>query len=465
MRGTDKRDVHLLAHISAPSSRGDDDRYRAQIESYLRCSGTRRRRAAPRPVASTEVQRSQGGPDVYEQEEEVTDPHASGSFIEDTQLAWTALESQLPTSSLAPIRSATKRALSVNNSTAGARGSKATWSSQDGYRRIELTPSRQRQRENPREFRQSSGNRESGVALSSSAREDRNQHHVNSLDRRTPDEIIGSNETTSELPTSYSLSEGTSGSSKEREQLSLRSASDPGPQLGALVADIVDASKLRGQDRSPDKNTGCEVRSNIARRRQPAPLTETDAQPAQPAIDDATLCLLQSLSTTIHPPSPEVSLRAFSSHVTPAMEHLAQESAVSDCFKPVAIFREPELLERGHWSIDCSPWPLEEQVNFWRTLQDVGGSGRAGWGVWCSRGAPIQCEDKTSPERYGEAGGTTKSATETASVGPIRVYCWGEVVKHVYLMLYVASKSRVRRLGLQWIDSEGTVIVQMPRPK
>jgi hypothetical protein len=31
----------------------------------------------------------------------------------------------------------------------------------------------------------------------------------------------------------------------------------------------------------------------------------------------------------------------------------------------------------------------------------------------------------------------------------------------VYLLLYVASNSKVRRLGLQWIDADGEVVVQM----
>jgi hypothetical protein len=46
----------------------------------------------------------------------------------------------------------------------------------------------------------------------------------------------------------------------------------------------------------------------------------------------------------------------------------------------------------------------------------------------------------------------------------VRVFCWGEVVRHVYLMLYVASKSKVRKLGLKWIDAEGEVVVQMRGP-
>ena len=62
------------------------------------------------------------------------------------------------------------------------------------------------------------------------------------------------------------------------------------------------------------------------------------------------------------------------------------------------------------------------------------GPGRVGWGVWCTREADTLV---------------------------VRVYCWGEVARHVYLMLYVASKSKVRKLGLNWVDADGEVVVQM----
>jgi hypothetical protein len=53
------------------------------------------------------------------------------------------------------------------------------------------------------------------------------------------------------------------------------------------------------------------------------------------------------------------------------------------------------------------------------------------------------------------------SAEDNLDFGPVRVFCWGEVVMHVYLLLYLSSSSKVRKLGLQWIDAEGLVVVQM----
>ena len=46
-------------------------------------------------------------------------------------------------------------------------------------------------------------------------------------------------------------------------------------------------------------------------------------------------------------------------------------------------------------------------------------------------------------------------------LGLVKVFCWGEVVPHVYLLLYVASNNRVRKSGLQWVDAEGEVVVRM----
>ena len=70
------------------------------------------------------------------------------------------------------------------------------------------------------------------------------------------------------------------------------------------------------------------------------------------------------------------------------------------------------------------------------------GRGKAGWGVWCAR------------EVVGEEG--------KGGVGEVwRVYCWGEVVREVYLLLYLASKRKVRGMGMRWVDAEGKEVVGM----
>jgi len=41
------------------------------------------------------------------------------------------------------------------------------------------------------------------------------------------------------------------------------------------------------------------------------------------------------------------------------------------------------------------------------------------------------------------------------------VFCWGEIVEHVYLLLYVASKSKIKKIGAVWIDAGGDDVVRM----
>jgi hypothetical protein len=44
----------------------------------------------------------------------------------------------------------------------------------------------------------------------------------------------------------------------------------------------------------------------------------------------------------------------------------------------------------------------------------------------------------------------------------LKVYAWGEVAMHVYLLLFLASERRIRGMGAQWRDYREEVVVQMP---
>lgn len=476
MRDLSNRDVQLLAHISAPSGRSDDDRYKAQAVAYFNSFARQKSKFVRRAVASAETRGPSHNPHPQGSQDEdsrtigLADSHDSTTFIDDTQLAYAALESQLPSSSLAALKSSAKRRISKNRSDGDVDDSRAVSSSRPLAQKIDIASfhGSKRQRSDgsqpslsDKDPVVSSASRDANPPAGGEQDQDTERRSILANDPRNENETHTTYDSTSELPTSYSLSEINSGSLKERQQLSERSSSDPGPQLNALIAKSLPAIKLRGQQSSSAETASGEVRSNTARRRQPA-ATERSQEAGKPsqAPSEATLAALKSLSSSIVPPKAETSIAGCKSHISPAMEHLAQESVIRECYKPVAVSRDLSPLERGHWRIECSSWPLEEQLNFWRSLEDAIGSGRAGWGVWCTRGPVVQCKDDGTTA----AGSLPSSSTsEAATIGPIRVYCWGEVAKHVYLMLYVASKSRVRRLhvGLQWIDSGGLVVIQM----
>jgi hypothetical protein len=316
----------------------------------------------------------------------------------------------------------------------------------------------------------------------------------------------GGNETNSELPTTYSLSDVTTISPKRQFlRTSQRSTSDPGganvstPEEGAPIRrsssqppeaapsgqpvisspspghlkasqrkrnllctkqDDAEAGKSPAQVRPLLEDNQIPQNANGAFR-PPRPLNAEDEQPpnakreaadpdqsasADLQNDAAVLAELASLSDSIRPPEPETSVSKFSTHVT---DDLLSLEAAEIQYNPVMVARVLRPLERGYWLVNVSKCPPTLQLSCWRYLERYVGRGMAGWGVWCTR--------DIDEEQLG---------VQTDNVGngvdSIKVYCWGEVVKHVYFLLYVATGSKARRLKLKWLDAEEKVVVQMP---
>ena len=42
-----------------------------------------------------------------------------------------------------------------------------------------------------------------------------------------------------------------------------------------------------------------------------------------------------------------------------------------------------------------------------------------------------------------------------------KIYCWGEIVREVWLLLFIASHRKVIGAGAEWIDAGGEVVVVM----
>ena len=81
---------------------------------------------------------------------------------------------------------------------------------------------------------------------------------------------------------------------------------------------------------------------------------------------------------------------------------------------------------------------------FWKYLLDFVGGGRAGFGVRCFREVD---------EGVGGAGGGKEEVA--------KIYCWGEVVREVWLLLFLASNRKVLGAGAKWVDAAGEVVVVM----
>ncbi|KAK5117642.1 hypothetical protein LTR62_005065 [Meristemomyces frigidus] len=290
--------------------------------------------------------------------------------------------------------------------------------------------------------------------------------------------------TSSELPTSYSLSDMTSHSSRAHLRNSQRSTSDPGPLRRALRKEgsagiasqpqqrlgskIHESQKTRPKIpiESPDTQAPIAKESFRTAKQSTKPeagnqsrdtLAQTAKAIAHPSPPHSSLITTLpsiphpppfhslDLPTMIHPPPPPTTTQPFQTHLTPTLHHLSTSPLLIKTYTPLTTTRELRALERGHWLIPPSPtttWPEEEQRKFWEFLIEYVGRGKAGWGVWCIR------ED-------------TSAANMGGRLGVVRVYCWGEIAKQIYLMLYVASSGRVRKMGLRWVDSEEKTVVSM----
>ena len=135
--------------------------------------------------------------------------------------------------------------------------------------------------------------------------------------------------------------------------------------------------------------------------------------------------------------------------------------------------------ERGHWSLDPSPWPPALQSEFWTYLGRIIRLGRVGWGVWCVRAGKFDDDnDHDSHDNCSSNSTATTAAINTntstppshllppsslssSSLGPIKIFCWGEIVPHIYLLLYVASRRALRTVEASWVDARNEVVVRI----
>jgi hypothetical protein len=97
-------------------------------------------------------------------------------------------------------------------------------------------------------------------------------------------------------------------------------------------------------------------------------------------------------------------------------------------------------FERGYWRFDARNWPLRHQIKFWRDLMRFVENGTVGLGTSCFR----------------EAG------EKETSLGIVKVFCWGEIVMHVYLFLYTIMRHEMRVQTAAWVDVDGLTVVSIP---
>lgn len=163
----------------------------------------------------------------------------------------------------------------------------------------------------------------------------------------------------------------------------------------------------------------------------------------------ASVSAIQGVSRTLdfsifpldgYPPAPQVSIDCpgkWPSQITAHLAGVATQN--SGRFEPLQKTRTPDLDERGYWSLDCSNWPSMQQQEFWLSLHNEVLSGRLGWSTTLHR-----------------------DPTNTRSLGRIKLYTWGEVVEHMWLVLWICSNGKIDGSRTKWYDADGSVVYKMP---
>ncbi|KAF3391243.1 hypothetical protein F1880_007734 [Penicillium rolfsii] len=205
--------------------------------------------------------------------------------------------------------------------------------------------------------------------------------------------------------------------------------------------------------------------------------------------------ILSTLPLSLRPPPPPISTSTFTTHITPTLSMLTQRLQPTRTYKPTHQARELDKLERGYWAMHINvistatesepthgheklyakdgagaiadsgsglphSWTETQFTRFWTFLSDfIAKEARAGWGVWCIVDR-VEVQPQSQSHRPRSYTHTTADITHNSHVPvQLRVYAWGEVAMHIYLLLYLASERRVRGLGLQWLDSLVEVVI------
>lgn len=134
-----------------------------------------------------------------------------------------------------------------------------------------------------------------------------------------------------------------------------------------------------------------------------------------------------------------------------------EKASIAKHYKPESMLREIKPTERGCWMFDTSDWDLKRQHDFWTRIQYLLEHDYLG-NVWLQRNIP----------KDWRRGGT--DGNEAKGLGVVWMFCWGQAVPHLWVVLLAESHLEIRRKKsrAQWTVGpmeKLEVVVRMPDPK
>ena len=156
-------------------------------------------------------------------------------------------------------------------------------------------------------------------------------------------------------------------------------------------------------------------------------------------------------------PWPSSGHEEYTSHLVGTLALVADSPRLCAAYRPKDIKRKIEPLERGYWHLRIPfSWSTTDQNGFWEMLEEMIVQGKCGWGNWVEH-ITIPVTDNGTTEEADES----QNETTRSHIAEIKVWCWGEVVRELWLSLLMASRRQTLRSGMAWYDSCGKLVIQM----
>jgi hypothetical protein len=147
---------------------------------------------------------------------------------------------------------------------------------------------------------------------------------------------------------------------------------------------------------------------------------------------------INHLPLAVFSPKAPVGLSGPITFVTPTLNNFMAKPQLRNRWKRASIItRQITQFELGHWVIETKTWTPKLQLSFWKDLTKQISLRQAGISTWCKR------------------------IPDPDQLGTVKVFCWGEIVEHLYIFLFTIADTGVSSQEVCWLDGKDEVVVRV----